>query len=195
LQNPNDFDPNKGPVLNPAAFEPLDAFQPAGSCPTCTGVFGYTGSGPRVLNIRGPHYQNVDFALTKNTRISERVNFQFRAEFYNAFNYHVFVDDSNFNISNGNGGSLHTDVSDPSSAMVWQCQRTTTYSIGGATGVLISASTRGPCAGTFTQGLLLFGPTFSFDHRHYAVDSWSRDNLLLPARPLDFHVIDNRCAA
>ncbi|HXU15579.1 MAG TPA: TonB-dependent receptor [Terriglobales bacterium] len=114
LQNPNDFDPNKGPVLNPAAFEPLDAFQPAGSCPTCTGVFGYTGSGPRVLNIRGPHYQNVDFALTKNTRISERVNFQFRAEFYNAFNYHVFVDDSNFNISNGNGGSLHTDVSDPS---------------------------------------------------------------------------------
>jgi hypothetical protein len=41
----------------------------------------------------------VDFALTKNTRISERVNFQLRAELYNAFNLHMFVNDGNFNQS------------------------------------------------------------------------------------------------
>jgi hypothetical protein len=109
LQDPNNFNPNKGPLLNAAAFESLDVFEPSGACPTCAGTFGYTGSGPRILNIRGPNYKNVDFALTKNTRITERVNFQFRAEFYNAFNYHIFVDDSNFNIS-GNSGAFNTDL-------------------------------------------------------------------------------------
>ena len=33
--------------------------------------------------VRGPHYADLDFSLTKETRISERINTQFRAEFFN----------------------------------------------------------------------------------------------------------------
>jgi Carboxypeptidase regulatory-like domain len=109
LQDPNNYDPAKGPLLNAAAFEPLTSFEPVGSCPACTGVFGYTGTGPRVFGFRGPNYKNVDFALTKNTRISERLNFIFRAEFYNAFNFHLFVNDGNFNI--GGNNAFNTDIS------------------------------------------------------------------------------------
>jgi hypothetical protein len=113
LQDPNNFDPGKGALLNIAAFEPLSSFQwvnpnsPAGQ----PGGFGYYGTGPRISNMRGPNYKNVDFALTKNTKISERVNFQFRAELYNAFNLHMFVNDGNFNQS-GNF-AFNNDVSSP----------------------------------------------------------------------------------
>jgi hypothetical protein len=34
----------------------------------------------------GPKYANFDFGLVKNTRITERANLQFRAEFFNLFN-------------------------------------------------------------------------------------------------------------
>ena len=112
LQDPNNFDPGKGPLLNVSAFEPLTSFEPAGACPGCTGVFGYTGKGPRIFGFRGPNYKNVDFAITKNTKLTERVNFIFRAEFYNAFNYHMFVDDSNFNI--GGNNAFNTDISSSS---------------------------------------------------------------------------------
>jgi hypothetical protein len=91
LQDPNGFNPGKGPLLNSAAFESVGAFQPAGGCPTCTGVFGYTGSGPRITNLRGPNYKNLDFSLNKNTRFGERVNFQLRFAFFNAFNSHYFI--------------------------------------------------------------------------------------------------------
>ncbi len=91
LQDPNSFDPGKGPLLNAAAFETKGAFQPAGACPTCTGVYGYTGSGPRITNLRGPNYKNLDFSLTKNTRFGERLNFQLRFAFFNAFNTHYFI--------------------------------------------------------------------------------------------------------
>jgi len=56
--------------------------------------------------------KNVDFALTKNTKINERVNFVFRAEFYNAFNLHLFVNDGNFNI--GGNNAFNTDISSTS---------------------------------------------------------------------------------
>jgi hypothetical protein len=112
LQDPNNFNPDKGLLLNPAAFEPLTSFEATGSCPTCTGVFGYTGTGPRIFGFRGPNYKNVDFAITKNTRLTERLNFVFRAELYNAFNLHLFVNDGNFTISGGN--SFDTDISSTS---------------------------------------------------------------------------------
>ena len=112
LQDPNSFDPGKGPLLNVAAFEPLTSFEPAGACQGCTGVFGYTGKGPRIFGFRGPNYKNVDFAITKNTKLNERVNFIFRAEFYNAFNLHMFVNDGNFTISGGN--AFNTDISSTS---------------------------------------------------------------------------------
>jgi hypothetical protein len=107
LQDPNGYDPGKGPLLNPAAFEAVGAFQPSGACPTCTGVFGYTGSGPRITNLRGPNYKNLDFSLTKNTRLTERVNFQLRFAFFNAFNTHYFI-----NNGVNNQGSSFAFVSD-----------------------------------------------------------------------------------
>ena len=42
--------------------------------------------GTRYGNIRQDGADNVDLSVIKNTRISERVNFQFRFEAFNAFN-------------------------------------------------------------------------------------------------------------
>lgn len=40
--------------------------------------------------IEGPGTDNLDFALIKNSRLTERINFQFRAEFFNALNHPSF---------------------------------------------------------------------------------------------------------
>jgi hypothetical protein len=83
------------------AFEPLSAFE----------TFGYVGRGVRISNFRGPNFKNVDVSLIKNTRIGERVNFQIRAEFFNALNAHYFINPGGFNIS-GNF-PFNNDISSP----------------------------------------------------------------------------------
>ncbi|HWQ35603.1 MAG TPA: carboxypeptidase regulatory-like domain-containing protein [Blastocatellia bacterium] len=88
-QDVNNFDPAKGPLFNISAFEPLSAFE----------TFGYTGRGVRITNLRGPNFKNLDISFIKNTRLSERVNFQIRGEFFNAFNWHYFINPGGFNIS------------------------------------------------------------------------------------------------
>jgi len=56
------------------------------SCFTQTSNFAY-GNEPRVdPNIRGQGVANWDFSLVKGTGIGERINVQFRAEVFNAFN-------------------------------------------------------------------------------------------------------------
>jgi hypothetical protein len=45
--------------------------------------------------VEGPGFHNFDFALVKNTPISERVNTQFRAEFFNLTNHPNFALPSN----------------------------------------------------------------------------------------------------
>ena len=50
------------------------------------GTFG--NAGRNILD--GPGYQNVNLSLVKNTRITERVNLQFRTEFFNLFNHPNF---------------------------------------------------------------------------------------------------------
>lgn len=62
--------------LNPLAFS-----QPA------DGTFGNLGRNA----IFGPGYTNVDFSITKNTQIWERLNLQLRAEFFNIFNHPNFA--------------------------------------------------------------------------------------------------------
>jgi hypothetical protein len=127
LQDPNSFDPAKGPLLNPAAFEPLNNFnwtdptRPAGT----PGGFGYVGTGPRVSNLRGPNYKIVDLGFGKSLRIGERGTFLFHVGVHNLFNNHIFVDDGNFNqsgnfafnhdINNGNFGTWTGAVSSPRS--------------------------------------------------------------------------------
>src|SRR5207244_3774863 len=55
------------------------------ACFTAPPSFGF-GNAPRTMNIRAMGINNFDFALAKNTSITERVRFQFRAEAFNAFN-------------------------------------------------------------------------------------------------------------
>jgi hypothetical protein len=62
--------------LNPLAF-----VQPA------YGTFGDLGRD----SIFGPGLANVDFSITKNTRLTERLNLQLRAEFFNIFNHPNFA--------------------------------------------------------------------------------------------------------
>jgi hypothetical protein len=57
--------------VNPAAFA-----QPAP---------GTYGNLPRNF-LYGPGFANVDFSVIKNTKITERINAQFRVELYNLFN-------------------------------------------------------------------------------------------------------------
>jgi hypothetical protein len=113
LQDPNSFNPSKGPLLNAAAFEPASNFLYTDT----TGVggpgqFGYTGSGPRITNLRGPNAKNVDISLTKNTPIGERGNFQLRVGFFNAFNQHYFYNAANVN-NQGSSFAFNNDVSAP----------------------------------------------------------------------------------
>jgi hypothetical protein len=56
------------------------------------GTFG--NSGKNI--IRGPRFFNTDIGLLKNNPITERLNLQFRAEFFNVFN------NVNFNLPNAN---------------------------------------------------------------------------------------------
>lgn len=53
--------------------------------------FPYTlGNTPRVTNIRMPAWMNEDFSLLKETPIKERLTFELKADFLNAFNRHLF---------------------------------------------------------------------------------------------------------
>jgi hypothetical protein len=62
--------------LNPLAFQqPLDG-EFGNLCRNC---------------IYGPKYWNLDFSITKTTRIKERLGLQFRAEFFNIFNHPNFA--------------------------------------------------------------------------------------------------------
>jgi len=79
LQDPGNFDPDKGPLFNKAAFEDPNSFN------------FYFGQGPRISNLRGPGLHNEDFSLVKKTRITETTGLQFRADFFNLFNWHTFT--------------------------------------------------------------------------------------------------------
>jgi hypothetical protein len=79
LQSPNDFNPAKGPLLSQAGFQDPSSFN-----------FNF-GDGPRVSSLRGPRFSNTDISIIKNIPITERVGMRFQAEFFNAFNQHIFV--------------------------------------------------------------------------------------------------------
>ena len=57
-------------------------FNTSDFAPNAIGTFGNTGKNI----LRGPRSFNTDLALLKEGNITKRVSFQFRAEFYNAFN-------------------------------------------------------------------------------------------------------------
>jgi len=65
------------------------------------GHFGTSGRGI----VLGPGFNNWDLAAIKNTKISERVSTQFRAEFFNAFNHTSFL-----NVSTSRNSSLFGQI-------------------------------------------------------------------------------------
>lgn len=98
--DPSGYDPNSGPLFS------RDAFQNGAN----GGVFSFDpGDGPRTSNFRQAHFEKFDFVLEKNTNITERVKFQFRAEFFNIFNWHFFTQGTTW----GQGQAFITDVGSP----------------------------------------------------------------------------------
>jgi hypothetical protein len=98
------------PVDTPQIVGPLDItnprntggqyFSPAAFGPSALGTEGDA----RRRYFHGPGLNNWDFALLKNTMITERFNLQFRAEFFNIFNHAQFLTPSGitgFNIATG----------------------------------------------------------------------------------------------
>ena len=62
----------------------------------CAGSGGGTGFGDSGVGaIMGPGQHNWDMSLIKNTKITERLNTQFRAEFYNIWNHPQFSPPTN----------------------------------------------------------------------------------------------------
>jgi hypothetical protein len=63
----------------------------------------------------GPGFTTVDFSIFKNTRITERIKAQFRAEFFNIMNHPNFaapnfLNDANNSIGTPNAGVIASSV-------------------------------------------------------------------------------------
>jgi hypothetical protein len=75
--------------LNPAFSGPVvlqkqtQWFNPNAFVLPTAGTYGNLGRG----TYSGPGLSTVDFSLLKNTAVNERLNAQFRAEFFNIFNH------------------------------------------------------------------------------------------------------------
>jgi hypothetical protein len=78
-QSKSNFEPSS-PLFNASAFQ--------NSGPS--GFQFNTGSGPVMSGLRGFGFHNQDIAIFKNTQITERLGVQFRAEFFNAWNWHSY---------------------------------------------------------------------------------------------------------
>ena len=61
--------------------------QHRGVRPRLQGTFGNAGRN----TVIGPRNNIADFSVVKSTRISERINLQFRAEFFNILNHPNFA--------------------------------------------------------------------------------------------------------
>jgi hypothetical protein len=81
-------------VADPELSDPttLQWFNTAAFAFPAPGTFG--NAGRNILD--GPGFQNVNMSLVKNTRLTERFNFQFRAEAFNLFNHPNFNLPDNF---------------------------------------------------------------------------------------------------
>lgn len=84
--------------INPAAFTSSTALT--------------FGNAPRALSLRGPAFENWDLALFKNVRVRDRVNVQFRAESFNAFNTPEF-NGPNTSFGSSNFGQITSDANFP----------------------------------------------------------------------------------
>ena len=84
--------------LNPAAFRQVPLT--GNNVPLRLGT-----APPRLPNVRGPHYLLEDFGLRKRFNMSESSNFEFRFDFFNAFNRAGRADPV-LDITNANFGKI-----------------------------------------------------------------------------------------
>jgi hypothetical protein len=99
-QDRGNFDPNV-PLFSAGAFQPVGSFN------------FYYGDGPRVSNLRGFGFANLDFGITKNFRITERWNIQIRGEAFNVFNSHSFMNYFVSNLQSPSFGNWNGSVTAP----------------------------------------------------------------------------------
>ena len=91
--------------INPAAFAP-PPLDPAGAdfntvtglCSSVCGLLSRFGNAPNGL-IRALNSWQIDFALMKETQVTERVGIQFGVQFFNIFNHVQFGDPSTSNLA------------------------------------------------------------------------------------------------
>ena len=89
-----------GDTNDPLPCTPGPGIFPADSQVQADPALATYGTLPRNF-FRGPGYVNFDLAFSKTTDITERVKFEFRAEFFNLFNHANFTNPGIIN--NGNG--------------------------------------------------------------------------------------------
>ena len=65
-----------------------------------------------LSSIKSPNYFNTDLSLLKRTRLTEKINFEFRAEFFNLFN-NVNFDNPETDINETNFGKITNIVGKP----------------------------------------------------------------------------------
>ena len=81
---------------------------PAAFSAPCTSLGGVTTCSPGDMgrnSVIGPSFVNTDLSLLKNTKITEAVNLQFRAEAFDIFNHPNFGN-PNLNVGTSNFGSI-----------------------------------------------------------------------------------------
>jgi len=90
---------NNNPILGKDGFNTYNRWlNPACYSLQDVGTFGNTGRN----TLRGPSFFNFDISLLKDTKITEQINLQFRAEFFNLTN-HTNLGFPNNNIFSGSG--------------------------------------------------------------------------------------------
>ena len=95
--------------------------------PNCTGLYGvgcsWSNSGllpPPRNGFNSPGFWNIDFVTTKNFKLTEKFNLQFRGEFYNLFNHHNnYVLGSNLDIEPGTSQQIQAERGTPSAGCVY----------------------------------------------------------------------------
>jgi hypothetical protein len=88
--------PNGSPVGTVTCW-----FNPSAFAVSAPGTFG--DAGRNILN--GPDFAELDLAMIKNTKLSERAGLEFRAEIFNIFNHPNFAVPTNTVGPNGAGGN------------------------------------------------------------------------------------------
>ena len=85
----NPVRPNWNPAFSGKLYPrtPGQWFNPQAFLPPANGTYGNVGRD----SLTGPGLTELDFSASKNTRVTERVGLQFRAEFFNILNHTNFL--------------------------------------------------------------------------------------------------------